>query len=94
MTTKTFHVKNFDKFQHYKDRSPPWIKLYNELLDDYAFGQLDDASKWHLVAIWLLASRSTNKIPLDSGWVSRRINASEPVDLEILETSGFIIADQ
>jgi DNA-binding NarL/FixJ family response regulator len=33
-----YSVKNFERFQHYKDRSPPWIKLYNELLDDYEFG--------------------------------------------------------
>lgn len=91
---RVFSVKNFDKFQHYKDRSPPWIKLYNELLDDYDFGQLPDASKWHLVAIWLLASRSNNKIPFDSGWVSRRINANSAVDLDGLAKSGFIIVNQ
>jgi hypothetical protein len=91
---KTFHVKNFDHFQHYKDRSPPWIKLYNELLDDYEFGLLQDASKMHLIAIWLLASRSANKIPYDSEWISRRINATEPVDLGALADRGFIILDQ
>ncbi len=64
----TFSVKNFERFQHYKDRSPPWIKLYNELLDDYGFGRLPDASKMHLVAIWLLASRNDNKIPHDAEW--------------------------
>ena len=91
---RTFRVKNFEKFQHYKDRSPPWIKLYNELLDDYDFGQLPDASKWHLVAIWLLASRSNNEIPFDPDWVARRINAASPVDLSDLEKRGFIIASQ
>lgn len=91
---KTFSVKNFDRFQHYKDRSPPWIKLYNELLDDYEFGLLPDASKMHLVAIWLLASRSDNKIPYDPKWVGRRINASDPVDLDILLKRGFILSDQ
>lgn len=91
---RTFSVKNFEKFQHYKDRSPPWIKLYNELLDDYDFGLLPDASKMHLVAIWLLASRSENKIPFDSGWVERRINATERVDLDLLVKSGFIVLDQ
>ncbi len=90
----TFSVKNFEKFQHYKDRSPPWIKLYNELLDDYEFGRLQDASKMHLVAIWLLASRYDNQIPYDAEWVSRRINATEPVDLIALARSGFIILDQ
>jgi len=88
--TITFSVKNFERFQHYKDRSPPWIKLYNELLDDYSFGQLPDASKLHLVAIWLLASRSNNRIPHDSVWIAKRISATEKVDLELLRTSGFI----
>jgi hypothetical protein len=91
---RTFSVKNFERFQHYKDRSPPWIKLYNELLDDYEFGVLPDASKFHLVAIWLLASRSENKIPYDQEWVSRRINASGTVDLEGLARCGFIIVNQ
>lgn len=90
----TFSVKNFDRFQHYKDRAPPWIKLYNELLDDYEFGALPDASKMHLVAIWLLASRSENKIPFDPEWVSRRINATEKVDLKLLAQKGFIVVDQ
>jgi hypothetical protein len=91
---KTFSVKNFQRFQHYKDRSPPWIKLYNELLDDYEFGRLPDASKMHLIAIWLLASRSDNKIPYDAAWVSRRINANTKVDLTLLACAGFIVVDQ
>ncbi len=89
-----FSVKNFDRFQHYKDRSPPWIRLYNSLLDDYDFGQLPDASKAHLLAIWLLASRYENKIPLDPEWVGRRINATERVDLALLIKSGFLVPDQ
>jgi hypothetical protein len=94
VVTATFSVKNLEKFQHYKDRSPPWIKLYNELLDDYDFGSLPDTAKWHLVAIWLLASRSGNKIPFDSDWVARRINATGTVDLDLLAARGFIVIDQ
>ncbi len=91
---KTFSVKNFEKFQHYKDRAPPWIKLYNGLLEDYEFGLLPDASKMHLIAIWLLASRSENKIPYDAKWVSGRINATESVDLDLLAGRGFIVINQ
>ena len=89
-----FSVKDFDHFQHYKDRNPPWIKLYNELLDNYEFSCLQDASKLHLILIWLLASRSDNKLPYDSEWVKRRINASENVDLDELTRAGFLITDQ
>lgn len=91
---RTFSVKNFERFQHYKDRNPPWIKLYNELLDDYDFGALPDASKMHLIAIWLLASRSNNKIPYDPEWIGRRINATCQVDLDVLERYEFIVVDQ
>jgi hypothetical protein len=85
-----FGVKNLEKFQHYKDRNPPWIKLYNELLDDYEFACLQDASKLHLILIWLLASRSDNRIPFNEKWVAAKINASEPVDLDALVSSGFL----
>jgi hypothetical protein len=90
----TFSVKNFEKFQHYKDRSPPWIKLYNELLDDYQFACLQDASKLHLIMIWLLASRSDNRLPYDPAWVAKRINATAKVDLDALARSGFLIVNQ
>jgi hypothetical protein len=87
---KTFSVKNFDRFQHYKDRSPPWIKLYNELLENYEFGALPDAVKGQLICIWLLASRMDNKLPLDAKWLANKINATDPIDLDLLLETGFI----
>lgn len=92
--TKTFSVHNFEKHQHYKERTPPWIKLLNSTLDDYEIGALPDHTKAHLFAIWLLASRYSNKIPYDAEWIAKRINANTPVDLKILEKCGFIIVDQ
>ena len=89
-----FSVKNFESFQHYKDRTPPWIKLYNCTLEDYEIASLPDVSKAHLFAIWLLASRSHNKIPYDARFVGNKINATEPVDLDLLVQSGFIVIDQ
>lgn len=83
-------VVNFDKWQHYKNRNPPWIKLYNGLLDNYEFAQLPDATKWHFIASTLLASRSNNKIPDDAAWVARMIGATEPVDIDALVSAGFL----
>lgn len=85
-----FCIPNWDEFQHYKDRSPPWIKLYNNLLEDYEFSNLSDASKLHLIAIWLLASRTNNKIPLDSDWVCGKASVSGPIDFAELEKANFI----
>lgn len=50
--------KNWGKFQHYKDRSPPWIKLHREILDDREFMLLPIASKALAPLLWLLASES------------------------------------
>jgi hypothetical protein len=83
-------VRNWKRFQHYHQRNPPWIRLYNALLDDYAFSRLHDASKWHAVGIWLLASRFDNRIPDDAMWIAQRINARVAVDLEPLLSAGFI----
>lgn len=83
-------VKNFERFQHYKDRKPPWIKLYNDLLDDYEFGCLPDASKWLAVGLWLLASRHSNRVANDPEWIARMIHASQPVNIEPLVSAGFV----
>jgi sarcosine oxidase delta subunit len=50
--------KNWVKFQHYKDRCPPWIKLHRDLLNDRIFASLPIASKALAPLLWLLASES------------------------------------
>jgi len=37
-----FVVKNWKKFQQYKDSDPDWIKLHMHLLDDYEFNCMDE----------------------------------------------------
>lgn len=83
-------VSKWDEFQHYSDRDPPWIKLYNRLLDDYEYNRLQDASKAHLTGLWLLASRTENRIPLDVDWIASKIGANTPLDLRPLVSAGFI----
>lgn len=85
-----FRVVNFEKHQHYKERRPPWIKLHAEVLDDYDFLCLQDASKAHAMLIWVLASKMENRIPYDAEFIGRKIGATVPVDLEALTSQGFI----
>jgi hypothetical protein len=47
---------NWSELQHYKDRSPPWIKLHKKLLDNYEFQSLPVASRALAPMLWLLAS--------------------------------------
>lgn len=55
---KQLRVKNWKQFQHFKDRRPPWIKLYRDILDDREWHRLDGESAKVLVMLWLLASES------------------------------------
>jgi hypothetical protein len=83
-------VRNFEKFQHYKERNPIWIKLYYETLDDYEFACLQDASKWLAVGLWMLASRTENRIPNDAAWIAKKLSLTEKVRLDDLLAVGFI----
>lgn len=86
----SIRVVRWEEFQHYKDRDPVWIKLHRGLLDNYEWSRLQDASKSHLIGIWMLAARHDNRIPADSEWIAKRISASGPVDLQPLIAGGFI----
>lgn len=50
-------VQSWAKFQHYRNRTPPWLKLHREVvLDNPAWHRLPDASKALAPSLWLLAS--------------------------------------
>ena len=85
-----FKIRNWENFQHYKDRNPPWIKLYNSLLEDYEFSMLSDNSKLHIMLIWMLASRSDNKLPFDADWIKNKIGSKSKVDLSELLLHRYI----
>ncbi|MGO4510906.1 hypothetical protein AB4Z51_28240 [Bradyrhizobium sp. 2TAF36] len=52
----TLTPKDWREFQHYKDRSPPWIKLHKKTLDNADFHRLPVASRTLAPMLWLLAS--------------------------------------
>lgn len=56
-------VKNWKKFQHFKDRKPPWIKLYRDLLDDPDWHDLSGDEAKALVMMWLVASEDDGNLP-------------------------------
>ena len=50
------YIKDWERFQHYKNRKPPWIRLYRDLLDDPEFFGLTGDQVKTLVLLWLIAS--------------------------------------
>lgn len=89
-----YRVTNWADLQHYKDRSPPWIKLHRHYLTDYAFSCLQDASKAHLMLIWLYASQASNRIPDDPAYLRKCLNLDSEPDLKYLAEQGFIELEQ
>ena len=87
---KYLAVKNWDHYQHYTKRTPPWIKLYNALLDDHAFLQLSDTARGQLVLIWLVASRHKNRIPNNGRFLARAIQTTSRLQLKSLIDAGFL----
>lgn len=83
-------VVDWADLQHYKDRSPPWIKLHSAMLESYEFSQLTDAQKGQLLCIHMLASRMSNRIPNDASWIASKIGASEPIDTSVFVLAGFL----
>lgn len=84
-------VRKWEAHQHYKDRRPAWIKLHAAVLQDYEFTRLPDATKAHLVSLWILASRENGWVVDDAQWIATRIGATEPVNLQVLVAQGFLV---
>ena len=87
--------KKWEDFQHYKQRTPPWIKLHRHLLDDYEFHCLPVASKALAPLLWLLASEAEGgAIELNMERVSFRLRMTSAEFNEALKPlidNGFFI---
>lgn len=84
-----YRVKNYEKYQHYKDRRPPWIKLHRIILDDPDFMALSLASRGLLMQVWLLASENNGLIELSEDEIAWRLRVK--VNLKPLVDSGLLI---
>ena len=87
-------VPNFEKYQHYKERRPPWIKLYWSYLCSPNVYPLSDVCKFHVVAIMSLASQYDNRIPFNKGWIAHAIHANSRINWDAILTSGLIVCVQ
>lgn len=86
-------VRNWERFQHYKNRRPPWIKYHVEALDDHELTSLDFRARLVYALLLLVAARTDNNIPSDPEYIGRQITM-DPVDVAIavkeLVDAGFL----
>ncbi len=84
-------IKDWDQFQHFKDRNPIWIKLYRTLLDDIEWHKLSGDEAKALVMIWLLASEKKGELP-EAKEIAFRMRITESKAKQILTNlSHYVI---
>lgn len=89
-TGRFIRIRNLEKYQHYRTRNAPWVKLHQAVLEDYDFARLPDQAKWHCLGLLLLSARLQNEIPADPNWLKSKLNATSAIDLQLLVNVGFI----
>lgn len=102
MAQQFLQIRNWAKFQHYKHRNPPWFKVHgSELMTSIDWVGTSDASRVLMVALWTLAAKTGNKIPLDKDYIKRVCYINGEVDftqllalqfIEIIDESGKVLA--
>jgi len=89
-------IKNWNKFQHFKDRRPPWIKLHRDILEQRDINMISDRSFRVLVGLWLLASEDEamegGLPPIDDIEFRLRIPKSQ-IQKALTELDAFVIQD-
>lgn len=61
--TAVITIRAWERFQHYKDRSAPWVKLHRDMLTSESWVLGTDLSRVVQLASMMLAPRYGNQIP-------------------------------
>jgi hypothetical protein len=97
-----YTVRNWDQFQHYKDRNPPWIKLHFALLSSEDWVMWDDASRVLAIACMLIASRNEGKVDGSErglaylqrvAYLNKKPNLKPLIECGFLECASGSLAD-
>lgn len=88
---KMYKIKNWERYQHYSKRNPPWVKLHFELLASADWVALSDASRVLAIACMLLASRNDGKVPDNPEYLKRVAYLNGEPDFRQLLACGFLV---
>lgn len=86
-------IANWETYQHYKDRSPSWIKLHIDILNSETWVMLDDASKLLAVVTMMIGSRNKGKVPNNPSYIKKVAHLDEVPNFKPLIDVGFLIDD-
>lgn len=84
-------ITKWAEFQHYKDRDPPWVKLYRDTLTSEVWTSGSNLSRLLQVASTMLAARYRNKIPANFEHL-KKVCAIDCDEAEFLAALDHLIA--
>ena len=93
MTPTYLRVTNYERYQHYKNRRPIWIKLYVDLLDDYQLKKQKPHVRLLAMLLLLVAAKQDNRIPHDPEWLAQELQlgaGSVAAGIETLVAIGLL----
>ncbi len=91
-----FKIKNWNEFQHFKDRNPPWIKLYRENLYRRDIMSLSDRNFKILICLWMIASEDKDKdgnLPEISDIAYKLRMSESDINKALKDLRGFLDCD-
>lgn len=86
-------IKNWKRFQHFRDRRPIWIKLYRDILDDLEWHELDPSSAKMLVMFWLVASEDEGRLPSVKELAFRLRSTEKQIESTVSRLSHYLEQD-
>ena len=87
-------VKNWSRFQHYKDRNPKWVKLYVDILDDEEMREFPVSTRLLAVLLLCVAARRDNRFPGSADWLAVEVGIPKRAvakSLSELIAAGFLV---
>jgi len=88
---KFFRIAKWEKFQHYHDRRPPWLKLYTTINDDDSlWRKLSDTQLGQVVRLFAHAGNHNNTMPFHDDLMQEDLELSDELNLSSLEKLGVI----
>jgi hypothetical protein len=86
-------IANWEKYQHYKNRNPRWVKLYIDTFNRPNWISLDDKSKFLLLICLGIGAICDGKIPKCAKTLQKISNLRRKPDIKPLIDIGFLIPD-
>lgn len=86
-----YYIKNWKKFQHYKHRNPPWVKLHCKTVRSADWLRLDEPSRLLMLVCIMVAPEYEGKVPANPSFIKKLGFFRKTPNLKPLIECGFLV---